>query len=319
MRLVGPINPLILFAAALLDVIVGDPQYSFHPVRLIGYLASSSEARFRMIPIGEREQGIFFTGFVLMTVIGITLLLLNVAGAVPAVKAILEIYLSYTVLAGGALWREVGKVARLTGEEKIKEAQKSLSFLVSRDTEFMGPEEILRADLETLAENTSDGIVGPLFYLAIGGVPLAMLYKVADTLDSMVGYKKEPYMDFGWASAKLDDVVNFIPSRLTSLLLALATWFMGEDAMGALRAVKRYARLHESPNAGYPEAAMAGALRVRLGGPCHYFGKLLERPYIGEEVRPLTLKEVGSGVLLSKVTFLIALFLALVLLGFMGA
>jgi adenosylcobinamide-phosphate synthase len=318
LRLMGSIDPLILFAAALLDVIVGDPQYPFHPVRLIGHLASLSEAWFRRIPIGGRWQGIFFTGFVLMTVIGITLLLLKVAGAAPLLKIVLEIYLSYTVLAGGALWREVGKVAGLTGEGETKEAQSSLSFLVSRDTEFMGPEEILRADMETLAENTSDGIVGPLFYLVIGGVPLAVLHKVADTLDSMVGYKKEPYMNFGWASAKLDDVLNFIPSRLTALLLALAARFMGEDATGALRAVKRYARLHESPNAGYPEAAMAGALRVRLGGPCHYFGKLLERPYIGEEVRPLTLKEVGSGILLSKLTFLIALLLALVLLGLLN-
>ena len=304
-----PIAPLILFVAALLDVIVGDPQYPVHPVRLIGRLASFSEPRFRKLPLGERWQGALFTAFILIAVAGVTLLLLKVAGK------IVEIYLSYAVLAGGALWREVGKVAGLVGEGETKEAQSSLSFLVSRDTECMGPEEILRADMETLAENTSDGVIGPLFYLVIGGVPLAMLYKAADTLDSMVGYKEEPYTHFGWVSAKLDDVLNFIPSRLTALLMAVASWFMGEDALGALRAAKRYARLHESPNAGYPEAAMAGALRVRLGGPCHYFGRTLERPYIGEEVKPLTLKEVSSGILLSKLTFLIALLLALVLLG----
>ncbi len=315
MRLIEPINPLVLFTAALLDIVIGDPHYPFHPVRLIGYLASSSEGWFRRITIPERAQGILFTGFVLIIVVGTTLLLLKVAWVAPPLRIMLEIYLSYTVLAGGALWREVENVARLTGEGKINEARKALSFLVSRDTEFMGSEDILRADMETLAENTSDGIIGPLFYLAIGGVPLAILYKVADTLDSMVGYKRGPYMDFGWASAKLDDVANFIPSRLTALLMALAAWFMEKNAIGTLEAVRRYARLHESPNAGYPEAAMAGALGVRLGGPCHYLGEPLKRPYIGGEIRPLTLKEISSGILLSKLTFLIALLLALTFLG----
>jgi len=251
---------------------------------------------------------------VLATVAITTMAALSLASKIHLwLRWAVEIYLAYTALAGGALWREVEGITRLVKEERMAEAKKRLSWLVSRDTEPMGEEEILIAATETLAENTSDGIIGPLLFLAVGGVPLAMLYKAADTMDSMVGYKTPQYLQFGWAAARLDDLLNLIPARLTALFMAISAWFLGFSTVKrVLKAARKWAPMHPSPNSGYPEAAMVGALAIKLGGPCYYFGEWIERPWMGHG-EPPDLKAMEKGIVLSKVTFLVALLVILLL------
>ncbi len=304
----GPLHPLILVAAALLDVILGDPHYPLHPVRLMGYATSAGEKLCRSLPLSPRVQGTVLVLGIQSLVLTVTLALLNLAqGIHPWVKYALETYLAYTALAGGALWREVEGILKSVRKGDIKRAKKRLSWLVSRDTEPMEEEDILIAATETLAENTNDGIVAPLLFLAIGGIPLAMVYKAADTMDSMVGYKTPPYLEFGWAAARLDDLLNLVPARLTVIIMAFSAWFLGLSSMGkVINTAKRLAPLHPSPNSGYPEGAMVGALDIRLGGPCYYFGEEIQRPWKGKGPLP-NASSLEKGLILSKVTFLMAL------------
>jgi adenosylcobinamide-phosphate synthase len=308
-----PLNPLILMVAALLDIVLGDPHYPFHPVKLMGKATALGERMCRSLPLSPRLQGLILVLGVQALVFGATFMLLNLASRIhPWVRYILETYLAYSALAGGALWREVEGVLCLVKEGNLEGAKKRLSLLVSRDTEPMEEKDILIAATETLAENTSDGIIGPLLFLAVGGVPLAMIYKAADTMDSMVGYRTPRYLQFGWAAARLDDFLNFIPARLTVLYMALASGFLGLSGMSrVIRAAYKWGPLHPSPNSGYPEGAMAGALGIRLGGPCHYFGKPLERPWMGEGDPPDTFA-LEKGLILSKATFLTALLVAFI-------
>jgi adenosylcobinamide-phosphate synthase len=173
----------------------------------------------------------------------------------------------------------------------VNEARKWLSWIVGRDTDGLDREGILRATLETLAENLSDGVIAPLFYLLIGGVPLALAFKAASTLDSMVGYKNDRYRHFGWASARLDDLWNYIPARLTARLIVGAAWARGWDWRAARRIWLRDGRKYPSPNAGLPQAALAGALGIRLGGPASYGGVRKEKPYLGDDNSEITLSE----------------------------
>ena len=310
----APIHPLVLTVAILLDILFGDPHYPFHPVKLMGHLTTLGEKVCRRLPLPHRGQGLLMVLGVLATVAITTMAALSLASKIHLwLRWAVEIYLAYTALAGGALWREVEGITRLVKEERMAEAKKRLSWLVSRDTEPMGEEEILIAATETLAENTSDGIIGPLLFLAVGGVPLAMLYKAADTMDSMVGYKTPQYLQFGWAAARLDDLLNIIPSRLTALLMTASAWYLGfSPPSRVLTSVRQWAPMHPSPNAGYPEAAMVGALAIKLGGPCYYFGEWIERPWIGHG-EPPDLKAMEKGIVLSKVTFLAALLIIWVL------
>ncbi len=309
-----PLNPLILVGAALLDLILGDPQYPLHPVRLIGHATHWGEKACRGLPLSPRLQGMALVLGVQTLVVGSTLALLSLAqGIHPWVRYALETYLAYSALAGGALWREVEGILDLAKDNRLPEARKRLSWLVSRDTESMAEGEIFIAATETLAENTSDGVIGPLFYLAIGGVPLAMAYKAADTMDSMVGYKTPRYIHLGWAAARLDDLMNLIPARLTVLFMAFSARLLGFSGVKrVLEAARRWGTLHPSPNSGYPEAAMAGALGIRLGGPCHYFGQPVDRPWMGEGDPP-DASAVKRGLILSRVTFLLAILAVLTL------
>jgi len=309
----GPINPLILTAAVFLDILFGDPHYPFPPVRLMGHATTWGEKVCRRLPLPPRLQGALLVLGVQALVTGLTLVILTLASRIhPWMEYALETYLAYSALAGGALWREVGGILSPVEEGNLEEAKKRLSWLVSRDTEPMKEPDILIAATETLAENTSDGIVGPLLFLALGGVPLAMLYKAADTMDSMVGYKTPQYLQFGWAAARLDDLLNLIPARLTALLMAISAWFLGFSTVRrVLEAAREWAPLHPSPNSGYPEAAMVGALGIRLGGPCFYFGQQIERPWMGEGKIPDS-ASLEKGIILSKVTLLVTLFTAVV-------
>ena len=201
--------------------------------------------------------------------------------------AVAESVLCCYMLAARCLCRESMKVCRAAESGDIEEARRAVSMIVGRDTAVLDRDGIIRAAVETVAENTSDGVTAPLFYMGLGGAVGAFFYKSVNTMDSMIGYKNEKYADIGWFAAKLDDVLNFIPSRLTALLMAAAAPVLGLDRRGALRIWRRDRRKHASPNSAQTESACAGALHVRLAGDAWYFGKLHKKPYIGDDDRPI--------------------------------
>jgi adenosylcobinamide-phosphate synthase len=203
-----------------------------------------------------------------------------------------ETLLCWQLLATKSLRTESGKVYAAFKAKDIEAAKKAVSMIVGRDTDQLDEAGIARAAVETVAENTSDGVVAPLFYMMLGGAPLGCLYKAANTMDSMIGYKNERYLDFGRFAAKLDDGLNFIPSRLCALLMLLAVWLCKMDAKNALHIWRRDRRRHASPNSAQTEAVMAGRLRLRLAGNAYYFGKLYEKPTIADDIRPIEAEDI---------------------------
>jgi len=285
---VFPAEPAVLVAALLLDLALGDPRWLPHPVVLIGRLITALDTTLNRITLHRRCAGV--------------LLLLLTAGSAGAAAWLLirgcqqlhplagflaSAGVSYTCLAARSLHRESALVADALAAGNIAEARRSLSYIVGRDTADLDESEIWRALVETVAENTSDGIIAPLFWLTVAGPVGGMVYKAVSTLDSMVGYRCERYLEFGWASARMDDLLNFIPARLTALLMILAAPLAGLSPQGALSAVLRDRLKHPSPNSGHPEAAAAGALGVRLGGPAWYRGVPSWKEYIGTPLVPL--------------------------------
>lgn len=277
----------IILSAFILDLVLGDPRWFPHPVILIGRLITSVEKDFRKFMKGRTSK--LLAGGVLALIVPLTAFsvvywLIFAAKTVSLWTGWLSAaFLGYTTIAVKSLYEEPLKVTSLLAAGDINGARKELSYLVGRDTHDLDEKGIVRALVETVAENTSDGVIAPLFYLAIGGPPLAMAYKAVNTLDSMVGYKSERYLYFGRASARLDDVVNYIPARLTAILIVFAAFVSRKNWKGALRIMLRDRRNHPSPNSGYPESAMAGAIGRRLGGLSYYGGVASNKPFIGDE------------------------------------
>ena len=304
---------LIIIFAYILDLLLGDPKWLPHPVRWIGRYITFVEdkiRRFADTPLAEKISGIFLFIIVVGSVYGlIWFLLLLTTYHSPLSTLILAVFLAYTTLSIKSLHQEAYSVIHVLKNISIDEARKRLSNIVGRDTQNLSEEEIYRAVVETVAENTSDGIIAPLFYLAIGGPAFALVYKAMNTLDSMVGYKNEKYKDFGWFSARMDDIANFIPARLTSILIVAASFILRFNWSGSLKIIRRDARNHPSPNAGYPEAAAAGALGLQLGGVNYYFGAPHNRPLIGDKNNNFTTESVKNTV---KIMYLTA-FLGVVL------
>ena len=273
----------------LLDLAFGDPAWFPHPVRFIGRLITLLEKALERMA-HRRMAGVIL---LLFTVVPVFLLSRYLASLSP----IVEIFLIYTIFATRSLAGEAGKIVSLLGGKDLEGAKKAMSFLVSRDTASMDEGAVARAAVETVSENSVDGVISPMFYLFIGGVPLAMAFKAVSTLDSMVGYKNEKYRDLGWASARMDDMMNFIPARLAAfVLIPPAAWILGFPARRLFRVVQRDRMKHPSPNSGHPEAAFAGALGVRLGGPARYFGKVSEKPFIGDDLSPLDRGKIREAV-----------------------
>ena len=318
-----PYPALIIISAYLLDLILGDPKWFPHPVRWIGRYITFVENQIRRIlnnpPIAplyrggggilEKIGGIFLFAIVVGTVFGFTWLFLYFTYCLsPIAYSLLSVFLAYTTLSIRSLHEEAYSVINaltppspplLKGGEgglSIDDARKRLCNIVGRDTHNLSEEEICRATVETVAENTSDGIIAPLFYLAIGGPVLALAYKAVNTLDSMVGYKNERYKNFGWFSARMDDIANFIPARFTGILMTISSFILRFDWKNSLRIIWRDSRKHPSPNAGYPEAAVAGALGLQLGGLNYYFGVPHNRPLIGDKENEFTIESVKNTV-----------------------
>jgi adenosylcobinamide-phosphate synthase len=298
----------LLAVAWGLDLLLGDPRLLPHPVVAIGRGVRSAEDFWPHVLSHRRSAGIALTLSVLALTAAATWGILFLAKAITPVLAMLvTIWLSYTCLATRSLHRESAKVIRALTVGDLTAARLALSWIVSRDTQDLGEEAILRATCETVAENTSDGIIAPLFYLVLGGPILGMTYKAASTLDSMVGYKNDKYLHLGWASARLDDLLNLIPARLTVIFIVLGAPFLGLSAGQALRAAWRDGGKSSSPNAGYPMAAMAGALGVTFGGTATYFGVNVEKPTLGTAGHPLTLVDYHRAIRLMYAVSLMAL------------
>lgn len=281
-------DSLIIFLAFLLDLIIGDPRWLPHPVVAIGRLISLLDHKLRRSWLNERLAGVVLLLTVVMTSSGVTWFLLKMFSAVePMLGWTAAILVSSTCLASRSLHIESSRVASALLAGDLPLARHYLSFIVGRDTDQLDEPEIWRAVVETVAENTSDGIIAPFFWLTIGGPVAAIAYKSVSTLDSMVGYKNSRFLHVGWASARMDDVLNYIPARLSALLLVIAAPLSGGSASRAARIVFRDRWKHPSPNSGHPEAAAAGALGVRLGGASCYNGAFSWKEFIGDSLHPL--------------------------------
>ncbi len=280
-----------LLAGFLLDLLLGDPHWAPHPVRAMGWLIGKLEGALRPLahsPRGELAAGAALAVLVPLISGGLALALVLACAAVSPVLAFaVQSVLDYQLLAARALRDESVSVYRRLRAGDLPGARRAVSMIVGRDTDCLDEAGVTRAAVETVAENTSDGVIAPLLYMALGGAPLGMVYKAVNTMDSMVGYKNERYLYFGRAAARLDDVFNWIPARLAGLLLCAGAALSGLNARGALRVFLRDRRRHTSPNSAHTEAACAGALGVRLAGPNRYFGAVVDKPYIGEARRAI--------------------------------
>lgn len=289
-----------LMFAFLLDLAIGDPRWLPHPVAVIGYGIRKAELflrRYFTTPLRERWAGVLLVICVVVPVLVITFFImralrwLQIQNSWGIIGAVGVVYLVSTTIALRGLTDSARLVIEAVKDGSIKAARHKLSMIVGRDTENLSEKDVLKATVETLAENLSDGIIAPLFYLSIGGLPLAMAYKAINTLDSMVGYKNDRYFHFGRAAARLDDAANYLPARITGILI-VGSVFIISAVRGTINSLSvagrsfmimlRDGRNHTSPNSGIPEASMAGALGIRLGGPSTYGGVLVEKPFIGE-------------------------------------
>ncbi|WP_035058348.1 adenosylcobinamide-phosphate synthase CbiB [Desulfuromonas sp. TF] len=305
---------LLIPAAFALDLLLGDPRWLPHPVVYIGACIKWLEGLLTEHVGSRRLAGVLLTALTLAATGAAASVFLYLAAEIdPLFGWAAALWLAFTTLALRSLHKESRAVVKLVEEGRPDEARQALALIVGRDTAGLSEEAVVKACIETVAENTSDGIVAPLFYLFLGGPVLAVLYKAANTLDSMVGYRNERYRELGWASARLDDLLNLIPARLTGVLMALAAWPLGLDPWGALKIMGRDARKPASPNAGFPEAAAAGALGVQLGGPASYFGKQVEKPVLGDPDRPVTVTAYRKMVRLMYLTSFLALALGVIL------
>jgi adenosylcobinamide-phosphate synthase len=295
----------ILFALLLgflLDQLLGDPRSLPHPVRWIGRLIEVLERPLRRT-LPERLGGVVLLFLVAGVAGGLTWLALEIAGwCHPLARLGLSAVLIYYGLAARSLASDTSAVLMDCEQEKWPEARRQLGGLVGRETNNLPPEEIYRACIETVAENASDGIIAPLFYAALFGPVGMWVYKAINTLDSMVGYRNPLYQRFGWASARADDIANYLPARFTYLLLSVAAVVTGCKGIAALRIGWRDARKHPSPNAGWPEAAMAGALSVQLGGPSTYGNEIVDKPRIGEALEALSLEKGHRAITIMQAT-----------------
>lgn len=334
---------LAFFLGFLLDLLLGDPYCLPHPVRLIGSLISGLEKRLldtreqgaeerrteerkteeqkRKAARAEREfrRGVLLAVLVLaLTVLTASLLLAGAYLLHPYAGVLVETVMTYQILAAKCLKVESMKVYRSLKEESLEAARRAVSMIVGRDTAALDEEGVAKAAVETVAENTSDGVIAPMLYTALGGPVLGFFYKAVNTMDSMVGYKNDRYLYFGRAAAKLDDFVNFIPARISACFMILAACCGGSCFSGkrALQIYKRDRRNHASPNSAQTEAVCAGALGIRLAGDASYFGKVVKKPYIGDAVRKIEYEDIKRA---NRLMYLTAWMSEILCLLFMAA
>ena len=295
---------LSLLIGWMLDLLFGDPQWLPHPVVGFGKMIAFDEHRLNR-GLHRKLKGALMAITLIIAVFAVTWLVRHQLSIVNCQLSIINFQLSIIIdaiivfycLAGTTLIREVREVF-LALDRSLEEGRRQVSRIVGRDTSELSAQEVRTAALETLAENLSDGVIAPLFWFAILGTPGMLTYKMINTLDSMIGYRTERYRDFGCWAAHIDDIANYIPARLTALLMILPR--IVNCQLSIVNFVRRYGRHHASPNSGYPEAALAGILNCRFGGPHYYFGQLFDKPFIGENDRPLTTDDMEKAVLVNR-------------------
>lgn len=322
-----------ILLAYVLDLIIGDPYWLPHPVRFIGWLVVKTETFLRALIKGdyqnsnnknvlinnnnikkkEKLAGIALTCFVVFITFMIVLIILKVAAYIsPALFHVINIYFIYSAVATKCLANEVGKIYTLLKGNDIVSARKQSSMLLRRETKNLNEKEIIDGIVDTTAENTVDGVISPLFYAIIGsfcgvGAPLSYAFKAVNTLDSMVGYKNEKYLSFGMFSAKTDDLFNYLPARLSGLIIPMSALFCGMSFQKSFSSIIRYRRNSASPNSAYPESAMAGALGIRFGGTYTYFGKKIEKLPVGDPVKEMEISDIPKAIKLMYISSLITI------------
>jgi adenosylcobinamide-phosphate synthase len=308
-------NPLALLIGWVLDLLFGDPQRLPHPVVGFGRMISWGEHRLNKGAHRQLKGAILAITLILLVFLA-TFLLRYLFSKLPSpfgegmgVRLLFDIVVIFYCLAGTTLIREVRNVF-LALDRSLEEGREQVARIVGRDTSELSAQEVRTAALETLAENLSDGVIAPLFWLALLGTPGMLTYKMVNTLDSMIGYRTERYKDFGCWAARIDDVTNYIPARLTALLMALPHAILNFD-FSIFNFIKKNGKNHASPNSGYPEAALAGILNCRFGGPHYYFGELFDKPYIGENDRELTTVDMKKAIRVNRTAEILMVLLVL--------
>ena len=303
-----------IVAGFILDLIFGDPHWLPHPICLIGNLIGFLEKNLRRLLAPGKTA--LLLGGALMVVIVLSLsyavpyaVLMLAEQVSPWLRFALETIMFYQIFATKCLRDESMKVYTALHNNDLEDARVKLSWIVGRDTKELTAEEVTKGAVETVAENTADGIIAPMFYMFIGGAPLAFLYKGINTMDSMVGYKNDKFLYFGRCAAKLDDVANFIPARITGILMILASYFLNMNSAGAWKIFWRDRYNHLSPNSAMTESVTAGALNIQLGGDHYYFGKLVHKDTIGDNIRPVVAEDIVAVNNLLYMTAVISLLL----------
>ncbi|MFR1708507.1 MAG: adenosylcobinamide-phosphate synthase CbiB [Clostridium sp.] len=295
------VNILCVFLAVILDFILGDPNWLPHPIIYIGKLIGFLEKWLRdKLPNNKKLKwaSLIMVFIVCITTYTIPYLLLRLTVINTTIFVIVNTLIIWTTLAAKSLHLAGIEVYNALAKDDIEDGRIKLSYIVGRDTTALSREEIIRGDVETIAENTSDGIIAPIIYAIIGGAPLAMMYKGINTMDSMVGYLNEKYKNIGFFPANIDDIFNFIPARLTGILMCLTAWIVNGNIIKALKIMIRDRKNHKSPNCAYPEGATAGALNIQLGGTNTYFGEVIEKPTIGDAIEPLNYNHIKESIVL---------------------
>ena len=304
---------VLIYIAFIVDYFLGDPRRLYHPVMAIGWFIKKFENA--VLRKNRSKKFLRISGFFLWltTVLGtffIVILILWIGNLIhPVLGTILTVILLWLGIAANSLKKESSKVMVSLQREDMPKAREYLSYIVGRDTLDMDSPSIIKATVETVSENTSDGVIAPLFYAFLGGAPLLWAYKAVNTLDSMVGYKNDKYEDFGYYSAKLDDVFNYIPARITALFMMLASLLPGYSFKGSTKVWRKDRRNHNSPNSGHPEAAASGALGIELGGVSSYLGVISIKPSIGlnlKDPEARDIKKVNTLMYFSSILFVLA-------------
>lgn len=315
-------NIIYIFIAMIIDFILGDPNWIPHPIIYIGKLISIIEKKLRSKFENNyklKRAGALMVVIVCMLTYCIPYILLRFALINKVVFHILNVIIIWTTIAAKSLDNAAMEVYNSLKKEDIEDARLKLSYIVGRDTKELSSHEIIRADVETVAENASDGIIAPIFYALIGGAPLAMMYKGVNTMDSMVGYLNEKYKNIGFFPANVDDIFNYIPARITGILMCLSAFVVNGSITESFKIMIRDRKNHKSPNCAYPEAATAGALKIQLGGTNVYFGQVTYKPTIGDDITKLDYKHIKKSVKLmytSEILFVLIMILALIIMEF---
>lgn len=314
-------HQIAFLAGFLLDLLLGDPHGMYHPVQLIGAWISWLEQR--LYPAKRKLlSGGLLVFFVLLATGSVTAVIWYGCYKIhPYVGCVAEAWMTYRILAIKSLKTESRKVYDALNGQGLSEARKAVAMIVGRDTECLDEAGVIRAAVETVAENTSDGVIAPMFYLALAGPVGGFLYKAVNTMDSMIGYRNERYLYFGRVAARLDDVLNFIPARISAYGMIAVSFGMGKSyhARDAYRIYRRDRYQHKSPNSAQTEAACAGALGIRLAGDASYFGKIVKKPYIGDDTRPVEREDILRADRLLYATAFLAEVAALLLLACCGS